>query len=151
MTYFMSFKNGMQTLSQACADYIGKDSIRLGAGVKAVEPKGKGYSVILENGEALDADYVMIGAAAYDAAEMVKGFDATLATQMNKIEWSSSATVSIAFKKDGRQGPAQRLRVHRPPCRRPKDQCRDLQLHQMVLPCAGRHDSHPRFRRRRTS
>ena len=25
MTYFMSFKNGMQTLSQACADYLGKD------------------------------------------------------------------------------------------------------------------------------
>ena len=99
MTYFMSFKNGMQTLSQACVEYIGKDSIRLGAGVKAVEPKGKGYTVVLENGEALDADYVMIGAASYDAAEMVKSFDSTLAEQMNKIEWSSSATVSIAFKK----------------------------------------------------
>ena len=99
MTYFMSFKNGMQTLSEACVEYIGRDSIRLGAGVKAVEPKGKGYTVVLENGETMDADYVMIGAAAYDAAEMVKGFDATLATQMNKIEWSSSATVSIAFKK----------------------------------------------------
>ncbi len=78
MTYFMSFKNGMQTLSQACAEYIGRDSIRLGAGVKAVEPKGKGYTVVLENGETLDADYVMIGTAAYDAAEMVKGFDAPL-------------------------------------------------------------------------
>jgi oxygen-dependent protoporphyrinogen oxidase len=100
LTFSMSFKDGMQTLSQACADYIGKDSIRLGAGVKAVEPKGKGYAVILENGQVLDADYVMIGAAAYDAAEMVKGFDATLATQMNKIAWSSSATVTIAFKKD---------------------------------------------------
>ena len=100
MTYFMSFKNGMQTLSQACADYIGKDSIRLGAGVKAVEPKGKGYAVILESGETLEADHVMIASAAYDAAEMVKGFDANLAAQMNKIEWSSSATVSIAFRKE---------------------------------------------------
>ncbi len=99
MTYFMSFKNGMQTLSQACVEYIGRDTIRLGTGVKAVEPKGKGYTVVLENNESLDADYVMIGTAAYDAAEMVKGFDATLAGQMNKIEWSSSATVSLAFKK----------------------------------------------------
>ena len=41
MTYFMSFKNGMQTLPQACADFIGKDSIRLGAAVRAVEPRGK--------------------------------------------------------------------------------------------------------------
>jgi len=100
MTYFMSFKNGMQTLSQACADYIGKESIRLGAGVKAVEPKGKGYAVILESGETLDTDHVMIASAAYDAAAMVKGFDETLAAQMNKVEWSSSATVSVAFKKE---------------------------------------------------
>lgn len=100
MTYFMSFKNGMQTLSRACSDFIGKDSIRLGATVKAIEPAGKGYTVILENGEKLDADYVMLGTASYESAEMVKGFDDTLAAQMNKIEWSSSATVSIAFKKE---------------------------------------------------
>jgi len=100
MTYFMSFKNGMQTLSKACADYIGTNSIRFNSPVKAVEPKGSGYSVALESGELLDADHVIIASASYDAANMVKGFDANLATQMNKIEWSSSATVSIAFLKD---------------------------------------------------
>jgi oxygen-dependent protoporphyrinogen oxidase len=105
MTYFMSFKNGMQTLSQACAGYIGKESIRLGAGVRAVEPKGKGYAVILASGEILDADHVMIASSAYDAAGMVRGFDETLASQMNKIEWSSSATVSVAFKKEDVKAP----------------------------------------------
>ncbi len=99
MTYFMSFKNGMQTLSQACADFIGKDSVRLNAAVKAVEPRGKGYTVILERGEKIEADYVMLGTASYDSAEMVKNFDQTLADQMNRIQWSSSATVSIAFRK----------------------------------------------------
>ena len=99
MTYFMSFKNGMQTLSQACVDHIGMDSIRLNAGVSAVEPKGKGYSVILESGETLDADHIMFASAAYDSAAMLKGLDATLAEQMNAIAWSSSATVSIAFHK----------------------------------------------------
>lgn len=99
MTFSMSFKNGMQTLSQACAEYIGPDSIRLGAAVKAVEPKNKGYAVILDNGETLETDHVIIASAAYDTAEMVKGFDQTLAAQLNKIEWSSSATVSIAFQK----------------------------------------------------
>ncbi len=100
LTFSMSFKNGMQTLAQACADHVGKDSIRLGAAVKAIEPKGKGYAVVLENGEQLEADHVMIGTASYDAAEMVKGFDETLAAQMNRIQWSSSATVSIAFRKE---------------------------------------------------
>jgi len=100
LTFSMSFRNGMQSLSQACADHIGPDSIRLNASVRAVEPKGKGYSVVLESGETLDADHVMIAAAAYDAAAIVKGFDETLAAQMNKIEWSSSGTVSVAFNKN---------------------------------------------------
>jgi protoporphyrinogen/coproporphyrinogen III oxidase len=100
MTYFMSFKNGMQTLSQACVDSIGKESIRMNASVKAVEPRGKGYAVMLESGETLEADHVMIASAAYEAANMVKGFDETLATQMNKIEWSSSSTVSVVFRKN---------------------------------------------------
>jgi oxygen-dependent protoporphyrinogen oxidase len=100
MTFSMSFKNGMQTLSQACADYIGRESIRLGAVVKAVEPKDKGYAVVLDNGETLEADHVMIASASYDAARIVKGFDQSLAVQLDKIEWSSSSTVSVAFRKD---------------------------------------------------
>ena len=42
----------------------------------------------------------MIASAAYDAAAMVTGFDQPLATQMGKIEWSSSSTVSIAFRRE---------------------------------------------------
>ncbi|HEY6009884.1 MAG TPA: protoporphyrinogen oxidase, partial [Nitrospirota bacterium] len=100
MTYFMSFKEGMQTLTRACADLIGEDSIRLGAVVKAVQPKGRGYAVVLENGETLEADHVMMASAAYDSAEMIKDMDANLAAQITRIEWSSSATVTIAFRKE---------------------------------------------------
>jgi len=99
MTYFMSFKNGMQTLSDACADLIGRDAIRMNAGVSAIRPKERGYSVCLENGETIEADQVMIAAAAYQAATMVQGFDENLARQLNGIESSSSATVSIAFSR----------------------------------------------------
>jgi oxygen-dependent protoporphyrinogen oxidase len=100
LTFVMSFKSGMDTLSQACVDHIGRDSIRLSATVKAVEPRGKGYAVVLDTGETLEADHVMIASAAYEAADMVKGFDANLAEQMNRIEWSSSGTVTVAFRKE---------------------------------------------------
>lgn len=100
MTYFMSFRDGMHTLPRACAEFIGQDAIRLNAGVKAIEPEGRGYSAVLDNGEKLYADHVMIGAPAYHAADMVEGMDAHLAGQMKKIEWSSSATVSLAFRKE---------------------------------------------------
>ncbi|HXY54458.1 MAG TPA: protoporphyrinogen oxidase [Nitrospirota bacterium] len=101
MTFFMSFKDGIQALSDKCVEYIGNESIRVGAGVKAVEPRsGGGYAVLLESGETLEADHVMLGTASYDSAEMIKGLDADLAAQLNKIEWSTSATVSIAFRKE---------------------------------------------------
>jgi oxygen-dependent protoporphyrinogen oxidase len=99
MTYFMSFRNGMQTLSQACADYLGKDAIRTGTTVDAIEPRGKGYAVILSGGKVVEADQVMLCTASYDAAEMIKGFAPEAAAQMQKIEWSSSANVSVAFRR----------------------------------------------------
>ncbi len=100
MTYFMSFRNGMETLARACVDYLGKDVIKLGASVKAIEPKGNRYIVHGEKGESLYADHVMLATASYDSAEMVRGFDLDLAVQMKRIEWSSSATVSVAFRKE---------------------------------------------------
>jgi len=105
LTFSMSFKAGMQTLSQACVDFIGRESIRTGAQVAAIEPKGKGYVVILDSGETLEADHVLIASAAYDAAGMIKGFDENLASHLNGIEWSSSATVSIAFRKQDVKAP----------------------------------------------
>jgi oxygen-dependent protoporphyrinogen oxidase len=100
MTFFMSFKNGMQTLSDACAEYLGEGSVRTSASVRFVEPKRKGYTVILENGETLDADAVMLSTASFETARMIMGFDTNLATQLNGIDWSSSATVSVAFRRE---------------------------------------------------
>jgi oxygen-dependent protoporphyrinogen oxidase len=99
MTYFMSFRKGMQELSEACASYLGPKAVRFGAAVSAIEPRKKGYGVILDGGEVLEADRVMIGTAAYDAANMIKGFAPDAAAQMEKIDWSSSATVSVAFRR----------------------------------------------------
>jgi oxygen-dependent protoporphyrinogen oxidase len=100
MTYFMSFRKGMQTLSEACAEFIGKGSIRLNASVKAVEPRGKGFAVLLESGETLEADHVMIGTASYDAAEMIRSFAPEAAAHMTRIDWSSSGNVSLAFRRE---------------------------------------------------
>ena len=100
MTYFMSFRKGMQTLSQACADHLGPASIRTGASVVSVEPRGKGYAVILQNGETLEADHVMVGTSSYDASRMVRNFAPDAADQMDRIDWSSSGNVSLAFRRE---------------------------------------------------
>lgn len=99
MTYFMSFRKGMQTLSQACADALGQGAIRTGAAVASIEPRGKGYAVILQNGETLEADHVMVGTAAYDASRMIRPFAPDAADRMDQIDWSSSGNISLAFRR----------------------------------------------------
>jgi oxygen-dependent protoporphyrinogen oxidase len=99
-TFSMSFKNGMAELAQACVNRIGMDSIRLNASVKAVSPKGTGYTVTLDSNETLDADHVVLASAAYDSSEMIRAMDTDLADRMNSIEWSSSGTVTIVFRKN---------------------------------------------------
>jgi oxygen-dependent protoporphyrinogen oxidase len=105
MTYFMSFRNGMQELSEACANFVGRDSIRLNASVTVIEPKGKGYTVVLESGETFEADHVMLGTASYDAAKMIKSFAPEAAGHMAQIDWSSSANVSVAFRRADLKAP----------------------------------------------
>ena len=100
MTYFMSFKEGMETLPRSCAAFLGNDSIRLGAAVASVERKGAGYAVVLESGEILDADQVILAAPSYESARLVRGLDAALAAQLDQIGWTSVATVSVAFKRE---------------------------------------------------
>jgi oxygen-dependent protoporphyrinogen oxidase len=100
MTYFMSFRKGMQELADACVAFVGPETVRLNAGVRAVEPREGGYAVVLESGETLEADHVMLGTAAYDAAEMIKGFAPEPAEHMRKIDWSSAGNVSLAFRKE---------------------------------------------------
>lgn len=107
MTYFMSFKNGMQSLSDAAASFIGPESIRTNAAVRGIERRERSYLVTLENGEALEADQIMLATASYEASELVKGFEGSLSDQLSKIEWSSSATVSLAFRKEDITRPLQ--------------------------------------------
>ncbi|HWR71611.1 MAG TPA: protoporphyrinogen oxidase, partial [Nitrospirota bacterium] len=79
---------------------IGRDSIRTGAGVKAIERRNSGYTVVLDNNEKLEADHVMLASASYESAGIVKGLDPELAGKMEAIPWSSSATVSLSFRKE---------------------------------------------------
>ncbi len=100
MTYFMSFEGGMGALPAACADFLGSDSLRLGVAAASVEPRGKGFIVNLTTGESLEADRVILATPSYESAALVRGFDGELATRLDRIRFSSVATVSLAFKRE---------------------------------------------------
>ncbi|MFA5073435.1 MAG: protoporphyrinogen oxidase [Nitrospirota bacterium] len=104
-TFFMSYKDGMHTLSQACADFFGKEKIRLGTAVKDVRPANVGYTITTESGELFKADHIIFATPSYETARTLKNVDENLVAQINRIEWSSSATISLAFRRDEIQVP----------------------------------------------
>ncbi|MBI5750304.1 MAG: protoporphyrinogen oxidase [Nitrospinae bacterium] len=58
------------------------------------------YKVSLKNGEVLDADTVVFASPSYETARLLTGIDDSISDLLNKIPYTSTATVSLAFKKD---------------------------------------------------
>lgn len=99
-TFFCTFQDGMDTLTQGMIDAAGRDSIRTGASVTAIERAGSGWRVVLDGGESLDADAVIVATESWAAEPLVRPLDAETADALAQIPASSSATVSFGFRED---------------------------------------------------
>ncbi len=97
-TFFTSFFKGMQYFTDALADAVGRDNIRVGAGVTSVRRAGGGWEVELDTGEILAGDAVIVATEGWAAQELVSGVEPRIAELLGQIPFSSSATVPMAFK-----------------------------------------------------
>jgi oxygen-dependent protoporphyrinogen oxidase len=97
-TFFTSFVNGMQELTDRMADAAGRGSIHTGVVVTALRRKDDGaWSAQLSNGSTLDGDAVIIATESWAAEPLIRPHDKGIAEALASIPTSSSATVSIAF------------------------------------------------------
>jgi len=99
MTYFMSLKEGMQELVRGCVNFIGEENIITGKAVKEVRKKGELYELIFDNNESSEFSSVVFATPSYVTKEILSSLDNQLSQMLAEIEWSSSATVSLAFKR----------------------------------------------------
>ena len=106
MTYFMSLKGGMQQLSEKCFELIGRERVRSGSEITKVARAAGGYRLFV-NGQAQPFDRqeelfdeVVISTPAFVTAGLVNELDAELADELQTIEWSSTAIINLAFKKE---------------------------------------------------
>ena len=99
MTYFMSMKEGMQELVQGCVAYIGAERIRTGTAVLSIAKREGCYRLTLGDGTTADFAAVVLATPSYVTKEIIGAMDAGLGNRLSPIAWSSSATVSIAFRK----------------------------------------------------
>ncbi len=95
---FVSLKNGMQTLIDALAARLPEGSVNLNHEVKSLKVAGRVWNVITRQGKALDADSVIITIPSYSAAKLVEGLNPSLAEDLSRIEYASSAVVNLTYK-----------------------------------------------------
>lgn len=94
-----SFRDGLDTLVRGLADAVG-DSLRTDAPVASIRRAGDGrWEVVLEGGEALDADAVVVTTPAPPAVPLLDGVDAELASTVGEIRTAGLAVVALGFRR----------------------------------------------------
>ena len=97
-TFFSSFNQGLQFLTDRMADAAGREAMRIGVAASSVERCGDGgWAVTLASGEVVSGDAVIIAAEAWATAPLVSAVDPRIGALVAAIPCSSSATVGIAF------------------------------------------------------
>jgi oxygen-dependent protoporphyrinogen oxidase len=99
---FLSFDEGVQTLTDRLASLLPRDSVRRGARVEALDfdAGARRWRLRLNSGETITADAVCLALPAYAAAALLRDADAALASELEAIPYASTATVNLAYRRD---------------------------------------------------
>lgn len=98
---FLSFREGVQTLTDRLASLVPREATRLNTRVASLSFDGgvRSWSVRLNSGETLTADAVCLALPAYASARLLRATDATLAAELDAIPYASTATVNLAYRR----------------------------------------------------
>ena len=102
-TAFMTFKNGMETLVEKITEKMPQTTLRLGQTVRRIsrgQSPGQEFEVMSDNGAPLKADAVLLTSSAEAAAGMLAGLNGRLAELLQGIAYASTATVTLAFRRE---------------------------------------------------
>lgn len=102
---FISFQNGLSTLIDRLEEVLSQSTIIKGVATKKVEKKDDYYSVLLTNGETIEADSLVL-ATPHNVAQVILQ-DEELDTDFNKLKNSSLISVYLGFDIPDEQLPAE--------------------------------------------
>jgi oxygen-dependent protoporphyrinogen oxidase len=98
---FVSFADGMQQLVETIAGRLPVQTVRKGTRAVSLEwnAEKKVWGIITDGGEELEADGVILAIPAYGAARALASVDPELAKELAAIPYTSTATVSLAYRR----------------------------------------------------
>ncbi|MGO9454847.1 MAG: protoporphyrinogen oxidase [Candidatus Binataceae bacterium] len=94
---FLSLRRGMESLVDALTSRVSA-SLRLGADVKDLSLREGRWTVVLADGDRIEADAVICAAPAYASARILAAIDRELSDLLGRITYASAATVNMTFR-----------------------------------------------------
>lgn len=97
---FLTPVTGLAEIVEALVQRLGDSGavLRLGAEVSTLTLGERGFDVVLQGGERLAADAVVLATPAFAAAELLAGLDPGLSSELGDIEYVPAATISSAYR-----------------------------------------------------
>ena len=96
---FVTLRDGMAELVTTLASRLPAGATRLGQRVSGLERQDAGWRVLTDDGHRLEAERVIVAAEAHAAGRILRYVDPGLATMLGEIDYSSSATVSLGYRR----------------------------------------------------
>ncbi|NPA91582.1 MAG: protoporphyrinogen oxidase [Chloroflexi bacterium] len=109
LTPFITLRTGLARLVEALVDTLERSGVifHLGRSVERVERRKVGdensrglWRVYLRDAQPLDADVLVLALPAHGAARILQDVDVPLAHVLRQIPYASSATVSLAYRRE---------------------------------------------------
>ena len=101
---FMTMKTGLKDLIDTLRQQSSGVNFKTGAGAQSIQRtltgRDESYTVTLSNSEQLHADGIILAVPAYVSAGLVSSMGKDLSDLLLSIPYVSTATVSLAYKKD---------------------------------------------------
>jgi oxygen-dependent protoporphyrinogen oxidase len=95
---FISLDRGLAVLPARLCEMLPPGTVRTGTVVERIERDEHGWKVFTLE-ESIDADAVCLAAPAYATSRIIEGVAPELARALNQIEYASSATVNLVYRR----------------------------------------------------
>ena len=100
---FLSFDRGMQLLTDKLAERV-QPSLRLNTSVRSLtlenENGSRRWVIVTNQDETISADAVCLALPAFASARLLSTVDSSLASELEQINYASSATINLAYHRE---------------------------------------------------
>jgi protoporphyrinogen/coproporphyrinogen III oxidase len=97
---FLTPEGGLAEIVETLVDVLGAAGVdlRLNTAVTGIHKSADGYEIRIRGGQQLRARQLILATPAYVTASLIDGIAPELATELQSIEYISTATVTLAYK-----------------------------------------------------